>query len=175
MEEKRKNFLKDFPFFLLISSLFLLTACGFQPMYGINRDTPIGVEEALAQIEIGSIPHREGQYLRNALIDRFYLSGRPVNPVFTLSVTPVQETLVDLDITKSSDATRGQLRLETIMRLRDRKTNEKLLERKLRTITSYNILGSEFATRVSEDNARTNALDDLARQIEHQLNLYFKR
>ena len=37
------------------------------------------------------------------------------------------------------------------------------------------ILGSEFATRVTEDNARQNALDDIARQVEMQLNLFFKR
>jgi LPS-assembly lipoprotein len=42
-------------------------------------------------------------------------------------------------------------------------------------ITSYNVLGNEFATRVTEDNARTNALDELARQAEMHTGLYFRR
>lgn len=160
---------------LVIASLLLLAACGFEPMYGRNINEYTGVESNLAQVDIGNIPDREGQYVRNALIDRFYRTGRPANPIYDLSIDPIVESLVDLDITKSSDATRGQLREQTKIRLTDHRTGQVVLERDLRSITSYNILGSEFATRVTEDNARTNALDDLARQIEMQLNLYFKR
>ena len=159
---------------ILIFSLFILAACGFEPMYGRNIDERVGVENRLAKVQINNIPNREGQYLRNALIDRFYRAGRPDAAVYVLSVEPIIENLVDLDITKNSDATRGQLLLESDMALSNAKTGEVLLQRDLRAITSYNILGSEFATRVSEENARTNALEDLARQIELQLNLYFK-
>lgn len=159
----------------LILSVMLVAACGFEPMYGRNVNESVGVENELALVEIGGIPDREGQYLRNALIDRFYRNGRPVAPRYELSAQEVQEHLVDLDITKSSDATRGQLRLGTTIYLKDKSTDKTVLERSLNSTTSYNILGSEFATRVTEDNARQNALDDLARQIELQLNLYFKR
>lgn len=159
----------------LLSLFLVLAACGFEPIYGKNRVTPVGAEDKLAQIEIGNIPDREGQYLRNALIDRFYRHQRPANPDYVLSVRPVRETLIELDLTKASDATRGQLRLETVMQLSDRRTGAVLVRRELRAISTYNILGSEFATRVTEDNARTLALDDLARQIELQTALYFKR
>jgi LPS-assembly lipoprotein len=161
--------------FILALALLMVTACGFEPMYGRNINEHTGVENELARVDIGNIPDREGQYLRNALIDRFYRNGRPVNPAYTLDIDRITETLVDLDITKSSDATRGQLKVQTRMKLVNRATGKIALERELRSITSYNILGSEFATRVTEDNARTNALDDLARQAEMQLNLYFKR
>lgn len=164
--------LKHFPLLLVI---LLVSACGFHPVYGVNKYTAVGGETKLAQTYIDNIPDREGLYLRNALIDRFYRDGRPINPAYTLKVEPVREYLVDLDITKSDDATRGQLRLTTTIVLVDDKTGEVLLNRGLQSITSYNILGSEFATRVSEDNTRLNALDDLARQIEQQLALYFKR
>lgn len=157
-------------------SLLLVAACGFRPVYGVNRDTPLGVESRLAQqVRIENIPDREGQYSRNALIDRFYRDGRPVDPRYALFIQPVTETLTDLDITKTSDATRGQLLLDTVMFLKNLETGKTVLQRSLRSITSYNILGSEFATRVTEENARQNALDDLARQAEMQLNLYFKR
>jgi LPS-assembly lipoprotein len=161
---------------LSIAALLILAACaGFHPVYGVNKYTHTGVEEKLALVDIGNIPDREGQYLRNALIDRFYRTTRPANATYSLYIQPIRETLIDLDITKSSDATRGQLRLDTALVLSNAGTGEVLLERDLRTITSYNILASEFSTRVTEDSARTNALDDIARQVETQLTLYFKR
>ncbi len=164
---------------IAIFSVLLLTACGFEPVYGtLGQDESAAqetVESTLAQISIGTIPDREGQYLRNALIDRFYRHGRPAETIYALALAPIEERLTDLDITKSSDATRGQLRLETEIKLIDKKTGVTVMERELRSITSYNILGSEFTNRVSEDNARLNALDDLARQIELQVSLYFKR
>ncbi len=161
--------------FLALISLTFLSACGFHPVYGVNKYTSVGVEEHLALINIGTIPNREGQYLRNALIDRFYRDGQPTNPQYDLSIQPVEERLIGLSITKNADTTRGQLRLKSRFHLKDKKTGEALLSRKLHAITSYNILSSNFSTRVSEDNARQNALDDLARQIEQQLALYFKR
>jgi LPS-assembly lipoprotein len=169
-------------FVCLVSGFcLLLSACGFEPVYGINRNMPVGVETRLADVEIGAIYgkdreyDRAGQYLRNALIDRFYRAGRPASPRYHLEITELQEHLVELDITKSADATRGQLRISTAMILKDANTGEQLLGRHVAAITSYNILASEFSTRVTEDNARANALDDLARQIEQQLSLYFRR
>ena len=162
--------------YFLLLSLLLINACGFSPVYGnLGSDKDYGQEDLLAYVAIDSIKDREGQFLRNALIDRFYHDGRPTNPQFNLVVSDITETLRDLDITESSDATRGQLKLTTTMQLFDAKTGEELIERKLRSTTSYNILSSEFTNRVSEQNTRENALNDLARQIELQLNLYFKR
>lgn len=158
----------------LLLSLVILSSCGFHPVYGVNKYTATGVEDKLAQIRIENIPNREGQHLRNALIDRFYRDGRPSNAPYTLQISNIQERLTDLDITKNADATRGQLRLETKMWLKN-EYGETLLKRELRTINSYNILANEYSTRISEENTRLNALDDLARQIEQQISLYFKR
>ena len=162
----------------LIATLLMpiaLPACGFHPVYGVNKYTSTGVEEHLANTAIGNIPDRDGQYLRNALIDRFYRSGRPTGTDYTLSVEPIAESTRDLDITVDADATRGQLILSTQLHLVDNKTGATLVEKDLQSITSYNILASEFTNRVSEQNTRQNALDDLARQIENAITLHFKR
>lgn len=159
---------------LTIIVLSFLTACGFQPLYGERG----GVQETNIQLQhvfIANIPDREGQYLRNALIDRFYRTGRPVDPAYTLRITSLNESKRDLDVTIDSDATRGQLKLTASMVLTDNQTGQALLNRSLMAVTSYNILASEFTNRVSEQNARENALNDLARQIEMQLGLYFSR
>ncbi|MCC6598321.1 MAG: hypothetical protein IT559_05995 [Alphaproteobacteria bacterium] len=158
---------------LILTGIYL-ASCGFQPVYGVNKYTATGVETRLEQIEIGGIPNREGQFLRNALIDRFYRNGRPASPLYALDVETIQESKSDLDITKNADATRGQLRLSADFKLTDTRTGEILLQRTALAVTSYNILSSEFTNRVSEQNTRENALNDLARQIELQITLYLK-
>lgn len=160
---------------LSIAVILGLSACGFQPMYGTTGKSNAKAQAHLSQIEIGNIQDREGQYLRNALIDRFYLDQRPHSPVYALQFSNLEEQLIDLDITKFDDSTRGQLRISVTMTLQDKQSGQALLSRNLRSVTSYNILASEFSTRVSEDNARLNTLDDLAQQIETQLSLYFQR
>jgi LPS-assembly lipoprotein len=158
-------------FIALIGLLATLTACGFHPVHGkFSNDR----RTDSAPVEITIIPDREGQILRNELIDRLHQNGEPASAQYRLSVDKIQESDKELAITKSSEATRAQLRLKTKMVLTD-KSGKEVLVRDLLAITSYNVLQSEFATRVAENTARENALGDLARQIELHLNLYLNR
>ena len=155
-----------------------LAGCGFSPIYSKHSTSSThgyAVAAVLSQVDIGNIPDREGQILRNALIDRFYQDGRPDNHLYLLRVAPLKETLTDLDVTEDSDTTRAELYMTTTMSLIRRDTRDVLLERNLRSVTSYNILGSQFTTRISEQDAREAAIHDIARQIERQLSLYLKR
>ncbi len=85
------------------------------------------------------------------------------------------ESVPSSTIVHSSDATRSQLRLSTKIELRDNRSNQVVLHRDVMATTSYNILESQFTTRVSEENARRDALGSLAQQIETQIALYFRR
>jgi len=147
----------------------LLAACGFTPMYGQKTSTGFN------SVEISNIPDRTGQYLRNELIDRFYSNGRPSDPRYTLSVVRLNESLSDLDITKTSNATRAQLRIDAVFVLKDNVSGQTVTQKSLRAVTSYNILSSQFTTRVSEQSARENALNDLAQQIETEVALYLNQ
>lgn len=160
---------------LLTLSLLLITACGFHPVYGVNKYTPIGAETKFQQISISNIPDRNGQYLRNALIDRLYRDGRATDPVYSLTVAPIRETQRNLDVTIDSDTTRAQLKISTNISLINTATRETLFKRAISSTASYNVLGSEFTNRVSEQSTRENILDDVARQIEMQISLYFKQ
>lgn len=168
------NFIR-FP--ILLSAVALtLSGCGFRPVYGdysAAAENPAG-ESVFSQIAIGIIPDREGQILRNHLIDRLYRGGTPSSPVATLRISELNEVRTELDMTKSSEATRAQLRLKTTMTLVD-VSGKILMTRDLQTVTSYNVLGSEFATRVTEDSARQSAIEDIARQIELNLSLYYNQ
>ncbi|HRQ61308.1 MAG TPA: LPS assembly lipoprotein LptE [Alphaproteobacteria bacterium] len=133
-----------------------------------------GLRQDLFQlVAIENIPNRDGQYLRNALIDRFYRAGRPADPQYGLLITNLETRRTDLDLTQSASSTREQMRLKADLQLRDKITGEVLLQRRLSATASYNVLESEFATRVSREEARDNLT--LASQIEAQLALYFQR
>ncbi|MFN3826368.1 MAG: LPS assembly lipoprotein LptE [Micavibrio sp.] len=161
---------------LMVGALFVLAGCGFQPLYGDHSlSTSQAVRDSLNSIKITNIPDQSGQYLKNALMDRLYSQGRPgANARYTLNVADLSEGITNLDITKTSDSTRAQLAISTSIRLVDAK-GEELLVRPLRAVTSFNILDSQFTTRIAEDAARRQVLDDLSRQIEMQLLLYFNR
>lgn len=156
-----------------------LSSCGFSPMYGTHARAPAAsgatAEAALADVSISNIPDRNGVLLRNALIDRFYQHGYPSAPRYTLTIEKVSEVKRELDLTKSSEATRSQLVISTKFKFFDNNSPTPLLERSLTSTNSYNILESEFSTRVTEDSARVSGMNDLARQIELNLVLYLNR
>ena len=160
-------------YFVLSVLCLACGACGFQPVYGLNNAQAVGAQHYMAATNIANIRDREGQVLRNHLVDRFHRDGAGAAQ-YILSVRPINEIIRDLDITKTSDSTRAQLSLKTTMTLTDVKSGQVLLQHPLKSIVSYNILASEFSTRVSENNARANGLKTLADQIETRVSLYFQ-
>ena len=159
--------------FFIIAICLACTACGFHPVYGVNKYQSTGVETHLAATNIDTIPDFEGRFLRNLLIDRFHRQGAQ-GAQYILNIKPITESVRNLDITKTSDSTRAQLQLTTSMSLTDI-DGKILMSQNLNAIVSYNILASEFSTRVSEKNAQENGLHELAEQIETRVSLYFKR
>lgn len=163
-------------FLSLILTGLILSSCGFSPMYAQNKENEsTSISANLNEIDISIIPDRSGQFLRNELIDRFYQNGYLAAPKYRLDVSPINERIEDFDITIESEATRQQIRLSTIITLINLETNKPVLSRSLYSITSNNILESEFSTLITEQSARDAALNDLARQIERQVALHFSK
>ena len=163
-----------------LTALLLLAACGFTPLYGGGAAGGTGSSAASASggldaVEIALIPDADGVYLRNALIDRFYTGGYPADPRYRLDIAWIETTRSDYDLTEDAEATRRQIRLATTMTLTDTESGEVVLTRSLNAVNSYNVLGSQFTTRVSEADAREAALTDLARQVETQTALFLGR
>jgi LPS-assembly lipoprotein len=156
---------------LVLSLLLTLTACGFQPIYGTvgADDTPVAA--ALNQVTIANIPDRQGQILRNRLIDRFYHQGRPTDPTHTLSVT-ISSSEIDLGIQKDATASRRQLNLVATYSLTDKQGKE-VQSGIVRSIVSYNKLEAQYGTLASRSNAQDRALQEVAEQITNRVSLYF--
>ncbi len=150
-----------------------LGACGFTPLYG---DAAAGTEAAVSSnIEIANIPDRDGQYLRNLLIDRLYLKGRPANAPYLLTLTPLKAELTSLGIRRDATSTRAMLQASTTLKLVERATNQVVLERDVRAVGGYNQLDNQFATLVSRESVSDHMLEELSDSIVTEVALYFSR
>ena len=156
---------------MLLSVFCLLSSgCGFEPLH--TTGTPL---MPAASIEIANIPDRDGQYLRNRLIDRLNTNGRPTNAPYQLKFSPLSKTIINLGIEKTAAATRAQMQLGTQMQLVEKNTGKVLLQRSLRAIGSYNLLDNQLATLTSQQNTTENLLREISDDAVTELSLYFRR
>lgn len=156
-------------YFAITALLILVAACGFSPVYGTKS-----VSQSFSNIDVAIIPNREGQMLRNHLIDVLYGSGYPARPDYQLIISPIKENIFEIGIDRDDEASRAQLRLSANMKLRDLNDNKVVLNRTVRTTTGYNILVGQFTTYITENDAREQSLKALSDNIVTQLELYFK-
>lgn len=152
-----------------------LAACGFKPVYGTSNTSGLATAARQSGVEIANIPDRNGQRLRNFLIDRLYLDGRPANAPFVLSVAPLKTELTNLGIRKDATATRGMLQVSTKVTLVARDTNVIVLERDVRAVGGYNQLDNRFATLVAQENLTDHMLEELSDTIVTEVALYLTR
>jgi len=107
---------KRLPLLLCLS----LTACGFRPLYVSSYD----LCEVSYPVKIGTIEDRNGQILRNYLVDRLTPKGAPQKALYTLDVT-LKENITDIGVRKDETSRRKQMIITAHMKLK----NIKLLMR----------------------------------------------
>ncbi len=150
-----------------------VSACGFQPLYGRN-DSGQRTQDLLAKVRIQPLPDRVGQQLHNLLRDRLNPRGQPSSPDYSLHIR-ISETLEELGIRKDETATRSNLTVFADFVLSDARSGKELFKGRSRSINSYNILESQFATLFSESDARNRALRELSDEVSNRLAVYFAR
>lgn len=158
---------------LSLVALLWLTGCGFQPVYGTFAPhfDPSGRMNSIA---VAPIANRDGQILRNHLIDRLYLHGAPQTPRYQLKITLADDT-IDLGIRKDAIATRAQRRQYADWVLVDTKTSQRIMSARSRSIVSYNIIDSAFATRVTSEDAQRRALEEIGDDITSRIGLFLSQ
>lgn len=154
---------------LLVWAL-VLASCGFHPMYGA-RDAGTPVAAALNNVAIDGIPNREGQTLRNELIDRMYGKGRPKNPKYHLHVT-LQSTEEGIGLLPNAITTLTELTLTADYALTDESGNN-VMEGTARTVANYNQLEEQYGTLAAREGAFQRSLNEIADQIVNRVSLYF--
>lgn len=160
---------------LLLALLAPLSSCGFKPMYGEENGVFDAADALESGVEIANIPDREGQFLRNQLIDRLNLNGRPGGAPYVLSMTPLVTELTNLGIRKDATSTRAMLQVTSTMTLTERATGKVVLLRDVRAVGGYNQLDNQFATLVSKASVSNHMLEELADTVVTEIALHFNR
>jgi LPS-assembly lipoprotein len=161
-----------------LAGLSLITACGFRPLYKAAPDTP-GTTQAMAQIKIYNVIARKRRYdrlglqMHNLLLDRLNPEGRPSAPAYALRTSlTVSKTETGLRITE--EATRARLTVVANYKLTDTASRKLLFQGRERSVNSYNIADSEFATLSAEAHAAARAVREISDSIKLRLGIYFK-
>jgi LPS-assembly lipoprotein len=145
-------------------------ACGFRPLYGERSAASVSASQ-LAAIQISLIPDREGQLLRNNLLDRLHPSGPAPRQLYRLDVK-LQTSKESYGIRTDETATRANLTMVANYNLIDIASGKVLMTSRSRAISSYNILESEFATVISERDAVQRTAADLSEEIRTRLAIF---
>lgn len=162
--------MKSFNKHLVILSFLALAGCGFRPIYGSFEDRQ-QVAGALNNVAIANIADREGQMLRNHLIDRMYHNGRPQNPSATLEIR-LSSSEISMGIQKDATTARQEYNLSANYVLKDNNGKE-LTKGIARSIVSYNKLDAQYGTLASKQNASDRAVKEVGEQIINRISLYF--
>lgn len=145
MDTTRRRTLLALPALVMLG---LVGACGFQPLHGG------GATGGLPPVDIGPIPEREGQILRNFLIDRIGdANGRAA---YVLDVT-VEVSTNALGIRRDEVATRAQVFVTATYVLSDR-DGLVLDDGTVRKSGNLNLSTSEFASETSKEAAARRGL-----------------
>jgi len=146
---------------LILCLCFLLTACGFRPLH-----VPIeGTTCVAVPVKISTIKDRDGQILRNYLVDLLTPSGAPQNPQYILDIT-ITDVFADIGVNKDETVRRKKVTITANISLRDAKTNKVVYTHSALAINSFNILSQDyFSDLVAEEYAKKEALRLLAEKI----------
>ena len=154
-----------------------LAGCGFRPMMA-KPESDDSISLQLASIRIGPIgedeERRVGQILRNELIDRFTAGVWEQPERYVLAIELEQETSA-LQIQNTDTVTRFNLVLTARLRLFPSGSNEAAYVADANAISSYDVVDSEYATLVAEQETARDAARDLSNTIAALLALYFRR
>ena len=161
-----------------VLAVLCLGGCGFTPLYGTSQKAGAAaetqVQERLLKTEIGRISGRQGQILRNLIVDRVHPESPAHDAEYILRIDSVTDEKTELGIKPSGEATRRRIRLDADMRLVRRETDQVVLSRNLRAFAIHNVLGSQFATRTAREEAVRQALQEMADQALREIVLYFR-
>ena len=155
-----------------LAALGVLTGCGFEPIYGSAGPSNISAE--LSTIQVAPIKDRIGQQLRNEILNRLHSSAKKNRYKYKL-VTTLNEGIQALAVRKSAFATRANLTVTATFQLIAKDNDAPALSATEKTTVSYNILDSEFATLIAQNDAQKRAIESLGKDIVVRLAVFFNR
>jgi len=155
-----------------LCSLLFVAACGFEPLY-YSTQSSRNPGPLLTTVKINAIADREGQTLRNNLVEKLNPQGEPENPRYTLSVK-LTEAQKDLGIESDTSATFSRLQVSGSFALRNLETGNTVFRGISQSSVSFNVVDSPYGEFAAENSARDRALGQISEDIYIRLGTYFK-
>lgn len=145
-----------------------LTACGFHPMYTPHR----GISDISYPLKIATISDRNGQILRNHLIDLLIPQGATCEPLYVLEIV-LTEAIINIGINKDETTTRKEATLTAAITLRDIRTNKVAYCHTAKAINSFSVISQNYySDLVTDEYAKRQTLRLLAEKITLLLTTY---
>ncbi len=152
---------------VLIILTFILSSCGFQPLYKVDKTGDIFC--FFNKINPSKPHSRTQQILRQELVHRFQTKPHETN--YRLDIT-LEEHKAELGIEQDDSATLAKLTLIATYSLYNQK-DLKIFESSARSVNSYNILASPYATLRAEKDARNRSIQVIANDMIQSLAIYY--
>ena len=147
-----------------------MSGCGFEPLHGQRSGAS---SAALGAIDVQLIADQPGQMLRNELLQQMQPRGQtPAR--YSLAVT-LTESLANLGIRKDKVATRANLTLSASFTISELGGTKRVFSGSARSVNSYNILTSDFATLSAREDARRRGVNQLALEIRERISVWLIR
>jgi LPS-assembly lipoprotein len=157
---------------LALALIALLAGCGFHPLYAPRG--PHDYDPALAAIQVGRIPERNGQLLQEWLTEELNPEGIAVPVRYDLTVGLVVSR-GDLGVQVNATTTRGEVTVAANFKVIDAANRGVLLAGTSHAVGGFDVLSDAYATKVAEDAARERALRELADDLAIKLTLFVKQ
>ena len=142
----------------LLIGFLLLTACGFEPIYGVDKLA----DKIMGKIDVEVSNGRNAFELRDRLIER--LGVLESDPNYLLKYTSSIKSK-NLTISKDNDVTRYTLQGETNFDLVDLASKKVIYTNTIVSNTAYSATAGTYPTAIAERDANVRLSRDMADKI----------
>lgn len=161
-----KQGLKPLAHLVLLTSLLVAAACGFEPVFA-PTDRPQKTD--LSQIYVEQLDHsRTGQLLRNRLLEVIGVAPQPGAATHTLRFKLSE--LVESKVLQADGTTsRFNFTLTADFVLSRRSDGTIVRKGRVSRTSGYNVVGDDFAAKIGAQDARRRLAEDLALGLRDRL------
>ncbi|MBL4726876.1 MAG: hypothetical protein JKY83_09450 [Rhizobiaceae bacterium] len=153
------------PAISMLTALFVLSACQFQPLYGTNSTS----NAQLNNIAVGEVDTRTAQQVRNHLL--FLLNGgnAPIEPAYRadLRISTSNKTLANVQ--NVQDRTTGSIEVSVSYDLINLTTLKSVAKGSRRAKAAYDRTRQSFANTRAERDAENRAAKEAAEAVRFAL------
>ena len=142
----------------LLIGFLLLTACGYEPIYGVDKSA----NKIMGKIDIEVSNGRNAFEFRDRLIER--LGALESEPTYLLKYTSSIKSK-NLTISKDNDVTRYTLQGETNFDLLNLASKKVIYTNTIVSNTAYSATAGTYPTAVAERDANVRLSRDMADKI----------